>query len=282
MSYPVRTVLGIDAAWTTHNPSGLALAVETDGRWRLHSAFPSYARFYDDDGDLGVLDADRLLDTAKRLAGHEPDLIAVDMPLAKTLISARRVSDNAVSSHYGGRGAGTHSPSTTRPGLVALDLLTALTIRGYALATGNPVAGRSLVEVYPHPALIELLAAPRRLPYKIANRGKYWPALDAADRRAAIFAQWQLILDALDRVLPGALTLLPLPDVTASLRSLKAFEDTLDAVICAWVATSILDGTARPFGDADSAIWVPAPIPVLSQRSASDPSTEPAPQADRS
>ena len=30
-----RAVLGIDAAWTVSQPSGVALAVETEGGWRL-------------------------------------------------------------------------------------------------------------------------------------------------------------------------------------------------------------------------------------------------------
>jgi predicted RNase H-like nuclease len=37
----------------------------------------------------------------------------------------------------------------------------------------------------------------------------------------------------------------------------KAFEDTLDAVICAWVAVRALEGLAVPFGDDTAAIWIP-------------------------
>lgn len=260
----MRSVLGIDAAWTAHNPSGVALAIDRGDGWRLAAVAPSYARFYATENAPDAFDADRPLAAATRIAGAAPNLIAVDMPLTETLITARRPSDNAISSHYGGRGAGTHSPSATRPGPLGLALMQALAARGYTLATQNPVAAPAAVEVYPHPALIELLAAPRRLPYKIANRGKYWreQKLDAAARRAAIFDQWQTIRDALDRVFPGTLALLPLPDPAAPVRILKAFEDTLDAVICAWVGTSVLDGTAQPFGDATSAIWVPQPFPA--------------------
>ena len=38
---------------------------------------------------------------------------------------------------------------------------------------------------------------------------------------------------------------------------LKAYEDKLDAVVCAAVAIACLKGEPRPFGDEDAAIWVP-------------------------
>jgi predicted RNase H-like nuclease len=40
-------------------------------------------------------------------------------------------------------------------------------------------------------------------------------------------------------------------------RGPKAYEDKLDAVVCAAVAIACLNRKAKAFGDADSAIWVP-------------------------
>ncbi|MCM2500652.1 DUF429 domain-containing protein [Neorhizobium galegae] len=40
---------------------------------------------------------------------------------------------------------------------------------------------------------------------------------------------------------------------------LEAFEDMLDAVVCAWIGACVLDGRARAYGDEASAIWVPRP-----------------------
>ncbi len=57
----------------------------------------------------------------------------------------------------------------------------------------------------------------------------------------------------------GALAALPLPAPDARGYEMKAFEDMLDAVICAWVGAAILDGRARAYGDDISAIWVPVP-----------------------
>jgi predicted RNase H-like nuclease len=38
---------------------------------------------------------------------------------------------------------------------------------------------------------------------------------------------------------------------------MKAFEDALDAVVCAWVGACVMDGKAVAYGDDVSAIWVP-------------------------
>jgi predicted RNase H-like nuclease len=51
--------------------------------------------------------------------------------------------------------------------------------------------------------------------------------------------------------------MLPLPPAGAPAIALKAFEDKLDAIICAWVGICTLDGRAQPYGDAESAIWIP-------------------------
>jgi predicted RNase H-like nuclease len=37
----------------------------------------------------------------------------------------------------------------------------------------------------------------------------------------------------------------------------SAYEDTLDTVVCAWIAVCALEGRAVPFGDESSAIWIP-------------------------
>ncbi|PZO06560.1 MAG: hypothetical protein DCF28_01595, partial [Alphaproteobacteria bacterium] len=60
--------------------------------------------------------------------------------------------------------------------------------------------------------------------------------------------------------LSGVAAALPLPDPNGSSASLKAFEDMLDAVICAWVGVQTLKGKALPYGDEQSAIWIPVPF----------------------
>jgi predicted RNase H-like nuclease len=117
-----------------------------------------------------------------------------------------------------------------------------------------------LIEVYPHPALVELANAPTRLPYKAGNVGKYWPELNSEGRHLRLYQQWRQIVLLLDREIGGVAD--ALPELAVGLRgvALKSYEDKLDAVVCAWVAICALKGKAEPFGDEESAIWIPAPL----------------------
>ena len=71
--------------------------------------------------------------------------------------------------------------------------------------------------------------------------------------------QWDEIATLLDGEIAGVRAHLQTLETSARNAELKAYEDTLDAVICAWVAICALEGRATPFGDEDSAIWIPNP-----------------------
>ena len=268
----MRTVLGIDAAWTPHNPSGVALVEETASGWRLVAVSPSYGRFVALAGGPQFEplvakearpDAAALLEACRRLTGRGPDLIAVDMPLSRLPITGRRASDTQVSQAYGARKCATHSPSALRPGKISDRLREDLERCGYSLWTvpAPPSKMLGLIEVYPHPALVELTGAPERLKYKAGKIGNYWRDLEAAERRERLFGIWDRIVSALEKEIHGVQG--KLPNVAQGDRgaALKAFEDALDAVVCAWVGVCVLEGRAKAYGDADSAIWVPSREP---------------------
>jgi predicted RNase H-like nuclease len=264
----MRSVLGIDAAWTATEPSGVALAEETaSGRWRVVAAETSYGRFRAlAEGRVGQQkpigekpDAAALLDACRRLVGREPDLIAVDMPLSRLRITGRRVSDNIISSAYGAKKCAVHSPSATRPGPISDNLRADLGCRGYHLWTATRGPAPGLIEVYPHPALVELTAASERLKYKVGKMGQYWKTHAPALRREALFKVWEQIVAALEGEMDGVRAALPESMKSKKGAPLKAYEDAFDAVVCAWVALSALEGRAKAFGDADSAVWVPLP-----------------------
>jgi len=87
----------------------------------------------------------------------------------------------------------------------------------------------------------------------------YWPDAAPAERRASLIAVWGAIVAALEGEIAGAAGALALPDPAAPAATLKAFEDQLDAVVCAWVGVCVLEGRARALGDGDAAIWTPDP-----------------------
>jgi predicted RNase H-like nuclease len=255
----MRAVLGIDAAWTEHQPSGVSLVVDDGTGWRLLKIAASYKAFTDEAEHaqyarhLGSLpDAQAIL----AAAGVSIDLVAIDMPLSMVPIVGRRASDNLISSLYGSRHAGTHTPSALRPGQLSDELRLGFDEIGFPLLTER-VSTPGLIEVYPHPALIELATAAKRLPYKHSKAGKYWPEDTPALRRQRLFGVWTQIVELLDARIKGVAAALPMPALDCRGYEMKAFEDTLDAVVCAWVGTCVLDGKAGPYGDMESAIWIP-------------------------
>jgi predicted RNase H-like nuclease len=268
-SQPRRAILGIDAAWTERQPSGVALAVEAEGGWRLAAVEASYAGFvaHADGVSPGgerlrgaMPDAAKLLEAALKICGRPVDLIAVDMPLSRHPIVARRPCDNQISSRFGAAGAGVHSPNENRPGLLSDALRAAFEAEGYALRTTRDDPSRlarGLVEVYPHTALIRFFSEKRRLEYKAGKTLTYWPKLSRDDRRVKLRSVWTRILEALDRRIAGVAEMLPLPGLEAKGWRLKAYEDKLDAVVCAAVAIACLNGEAQAYGDENAAIWVP-------------------------
>jgi predicted RNase H-like nuclease len=256
-----QAVLGIDAAWTANQPSGVALVVRDGRRWRLEALAPSYQHF------LGAAPQEArpvgsppepgtLLAAASKLCNGAVDLVAVDMPLARSPICKRRASDLKISRDYGARHCATHSPSAERPGKISDKFTRDFASAGYPLQTEEPVA-RGVIEVYPHPALIELTGAAKRLEYKVARAGRYWPSLKPAERRERLFAKWMVIADALEAEISGVKARLPKWDHDATGVQMKAHEDMLDAIVCAWVGICALEGRAQPHGDGDSAIWIP-------------------------
>lgn len=261
----MRAVLGIDAAWTATQPSGVALAARQKKEWVLIAAEPSYEHFFArtekrpprdrrPPGSLPSVPA--LLASCHRLCGCSVELIAIDMPLSRLPIDSRRFSDNAVSIAYGGRRCGTHTPSALRPGPISDDLRKSFDEAGYALRT-EAISTPGLIEVFPHPALLELTRAKERLPYKAAKIKRYWPDVTPEERRRRLYRQWSDIVDLLNCEMCGVRDAFPPLGLNASGRELKAFEDRLDAVICAWVAICALKRQAKAFGDRESAIWVP-------------------------
>ncbi|GAA0195458.1 putative RNase H-like nuclease [Brevundimonas nasdae] len=261
-------VLGIDAAWTVREPSGVALISKSGSRWRLLGAAPSYETFIALAGSANPSndrprgsepDPSELLSAVARIADVEVDLIAVDMPLSRLPITGRREADNAVSRVYGARKCGTHTPSVVRPGPISDRLRKGFEGAGYLLST-QQVARRSLLEVYPHPALVELYSAPERLPYKLSKIRNYWPSLSPSDRRAKLLVVWGGIVNALEVEIEGVERMLPPLDISAPTWRLKAYEDMLDAVVCTWIGAAAIEGNCIAHGDEDAAIWIPTPF----------------------
>jgi predicted RNase H-like nuclease len=193
----MTTILALDAAWTHGEPSGVAVLANQNDRWNCLCVAPSYDAFLSSargcvDWTRGRFpgskpDVPQLLRTAESLAGKPVDLVAIDMPIATVPFSTRRPADDAISTAFGRQGCSAHSPSATRPGPLGAELTNQFLRAGFTLATaGNPLrTPRQLIEVYPHPALLALLRASYRIPYKVQKSTRYWPGTDTVNEPCA-------------------------------------------------------------------------------------------------
>lgn len=272
-------VLGIDAAWTAHHPSGVALL-----HWRVGQlpALLACARaaeaLLEPTGPAtwetpvpparAALDLPPLLAAAARRGQGAVDVLALDLPLAPQPIRGRRRADNLITRRYGGRGAATHSPSAQQPGPLADRLFATLLQHGFTWPAATVPQDRLqtpvFFETYPHAAIIEMLRLPYRLPYKVARRGQYWRTLSVA-------ARWEHLGDALEflrQALACRITDLSawIPPMSSLLGKpvwvWKGVEDMLDACVCAWVGCEYLAGRVQAYGDQTGAIWLPRPAAV--------------------
>lgn len=175
----------------------------------------------------------------------ERAVVAADIPLVVPNQTGSRVCDRAVASGYGGRGAGPHPANRqlfeSRFGRVrGEDLLRRLGSLGFGLPGSG--SGRTVLEAYPHPGLVEVFGLPDRLAYKKGS---------VSQRRRGL-RRLRTLLDGLTDARPPLIGPHIVIAHNASGRELKAIEDRLDARFCAWTAAIWDDDRRRVriFGDA--------------------------------
>ena len=276
---PQPTILAIDAAWTATQPSGVALVQQRGSGWHCIALAPSYLSFIElvagivPDWSINRFSGTQpnissLLEVAEQLTGQPPDLVTLDMPIARTLFSTRRPADQAVSREFSSRWCAANSPTAIRPGPLGARISETLSAGGYELATtATLVPGAfQFLEVYPHPALLSLLQRPKRVPYKVSKSRKYWPSETVPGRIRYLLGELTAIRDALGSVFDGLMLELPAPAAVRSLSALKRYEDVLDALVCAWVGAEYLAGRTVPLGNADAAIWCPRDVVRTKER----------------
>ena len=226
-------VLGIDAAWTVREPSGISLLVQTDTDWNSVGLAPSYEQF------MALADG-KVVNWDQAPKGSEPNLkllvqvaqqmaspakirtIAVDMPVSLQKISGRRAADSAISRTFGAKGCSTHSPNEQRPGSLADKYRVTCDQLGFQLATtSTPVGSQSsLIEVYPHTALLELLDLDFRFPYKVEKSSRYWKGESTQKRKSNLVEALNKILTGLAQKIDGIPLEIPIAgNVTSTLSS---------------------------------------------------------------
>jgi len=235
--------VGIDLAWGTRNPSGLAMLEWREDR--LCEVAPTQLVYSDEEICRAIAEQD---------VGNTL-VIAVDAPLVVPNLTGERPVEGEMRRRFARYHAACHPANRRLLGepprgerLCAL-LAERLNVQ---VAPAPPVrqACRVAFEVYPHAAMVRLFRLPRILEYK-ARSGR-----GVAYRRE----QMQRYVGLL-RQLPVPKLGLPdwLSEVPETPAGLKRFEDRLDALFCAWLAARAWWYGGEVLGEAHTGtIWLPA------------------------
>lgn len=174
----------------------------------------------------------------------EPAIIAVDAPTIIANPTGMREADKLTHKHFGRYHAGCYPANLSRPfAQKTVEFGLCLEARGFVHA---PIIeaqklGRYQIEVFPHPATINLFKLDKIIKYK---KGKL------AERQLELMKLCQYIIDILPNLQPSlnlanSQTKNPgssaficgsnLPEIPTSIATLKALEDQLDALLCAYI-----------------------------------------------
>ncbi|MDZ8055469.1 MAG: DUF429 domain-containing protein [Aulosira sp. ZfuVER01] len=213
--------LGIDLGWKSQ-PSGLCCLELIDGELEI----------IDLDRKEAIADILTWIDTC--IHPDAPAIIAVDAPTLIPNASGSRLPDKLSHKHFGKYHAGCYPANL---GLAfaerTVNFGLELEFRGFAHApTIKPqTLGRYQIEVFPHPAIVHLFNLERILKYK---KGRL------RERRLELIRLYNYIVDILPTLQPPLRSLRLggsfIPEIPNTGAALKAVEDRLDSLICAYVA----------------------------------------------
>lgn len=235
------TFIGIDLAWRSErNNTGIAVLC----------------------GDRGGAELIRVSDSICKIAAVREfvenhagasTVIAIDAPLIIENTVGQRPCETAVGREYGSREASCHTSNLRLyPDAASVALARELVLAGYVHAPSAGVASKKLVlEVYPHAGLVELFDLPKSLKYKKGTLAQKRSGLRILTehlshlaRATPVFLKTPYLANLLTRDLE------PLNG-----RDLKAHEDSMDAVFCAYLAYYFWYwrlARNRVFGDLDT------------------------------
>lgn len=216
--------IGIDLAWSPHNQSGGAVIREQ----RLITA-------------TGTLrnNAEIIAFVTHYLQPAEGAVVAIDAPLRVPNATGARACDRALSADWRAYDAGALPANRrllTHDGAIRGEVLVAQMERELGFQEAAPLPhrgqGRYLCEIFPHPVHVSLFQLDKTLKYK-AKPGRT-PAM-----RQQEFARYQRLLATLSSAEPalqGVEGVLHPELAGLRGRALKAHEDMLDAITCAYTA----------------------------------------------
>ncbi|MEL6495919.1 MAG: DUF429 domain-containing protein [Cyanobacteria bacterium J06623_7] len=213
--------IGVDLGWSS-GASGLCCMTWQDSQLEISEL-------------TTIVELEKILAWIDRHVPQDnPGLVAVDAPTIITNPTGMRLCDKLTHKHFGRYHAGCYpanlglkfAPRTTgfSQSLVARDF-------HHAPAIASQQSGRYQIEVFPHPATINLFGLTKILKYK---KGRI------AERRAELIKLRDYITEVLPHLEPrlssSSLSKIPAIALKQTGKELKAIEDRLDSLLCAYVA----------------------------------------------
>jgi predicted RNase H-like nuclease len=212
-------LLGLDLAWSPRNPSGGAV-LTPDGRLLCARA--------DLRGD------DEILAWVREWRG-ERGVIGIDMPTIVKNATGSRECERQLAAEFRAFHAGPYPANTGLPwfadGGRACTLLAALACEGVVECTKIEPDDHRLIaiEVFPHAAHVKLFDLPHVFKYK-RKRGR---------DHLAEWARYRAALATLANADPPLFLDDALVPLAAEARGYKRFDDLLDAISCAYIASFV-------------------------------------------
>ena len=218
--------VGIDLAWSPRNTSGLAVAERSGRGWRLREVQDA----------LG--DNREILAYIEKKVGAGPAIIAIDAPLVVPHRTKGREGDRVVTRVFGPSDAGVYPATQKYMGRYGAKRIWDLTrdleriglFHHCRVLQGKET--RQFFETYPHAASVALFNLAKTLKYKVRQGRTYetrWAAFRELESCLRGLRTFDPPLDNVDPFLERDLT-------QRKGKTLKEYEDRLDAILCAYVA----------------------------------------------
>ena len=219
--------VGIDLAWSRNNHSGIVIL---DGNRLVLN---------------GIVKSDEeILRSINSVVKNHPVQVAIDAPLNVPNKTGSRLAEKELNKEFRKYEAGAH------PANRSWFMRSSGCIRGEEIVKKLRNQGivhdpalknkRCCFEVYPHPAMIRLFDLEKTLKYKPRKNRSY-------DDRYQAFEQYQTHLKSLN--LLGVDELLSTNVSSLRGRSLKDYEDVLDALLCAYIAKDLYVRGSEMYGN---------------------------------
>lgn len=216
--------VGVDIAWTNNNPTGIAVLEADQNSASLIS--------------LDTVETDEeIIEYIERFVGEEDAVVTIDAPLKVPNETGRRPAEEVVGKLFSKYDAGAHPANRNRLSqwtdrVRGEDIVEKLEAEGFV---HDPYlekneSCRKVIEVYPHPSMVALFDLEKILKYKNKSGRDYEFLYEE-------FEKYQDHLKSLANKKPALET----PEIIEKEvegiigQSLKAYEDKLDAIFCAYI-----------------------------------------------